>query len=440
MAVTAHQEEVITQLLDAYQTSKRLLLKGSAGVGKTYSTNEIIERICQLIPSYKQIYVSAPTNKAVGELSSKINTEGKRNVHLITTHKAMKIGMRVDKVSGEKEFVPMYSEKNPPLKGVSVLIIDECSMIGEKMLEYIEEHAEKQNCTVIFIGDDKQIIPVKEHVRVVFEQNYPTFELIEIVRQEVGNPIITLSRNISQIWKFKTRLLETEEGEQRKGFVYSFDENKVVEELAKVNGTDELKYLAWTNAEVDKINSKVRERIYTNPAKIEQGETLIFDEPYGDYYTSEEIKVDTLHVEDVVFTIVMEDINTFVTNEVSLKCYIINGEQVDLWGDGNLTWRGVFVIHEDSEKHFENVKRNLLFACGKKRLKHVTRHDFLGNFANTKYNHALTVHKSQGSSYQQTIVNIGNINLNPDQQDKNGILYTAITRARYLLILYNVIT
>lgn len=438
MAITAHQDEKITELLEILQTSKRVVLKGSAGVGKTFSTDEIIDRLTASIPSYKRIYVSAPTNKAVGVLTSKINTI-RKNVLLLTTHSAMKIGMVVDRHTGKKEFIPRYSEKNPPLKDVAIFIIDECSMIGEKMLEYIEEHATKQRCTVIFIGDDKQIIPVKEQVRVVFEQDYPTVELTEIVRQEEGNPIITLSRNISEIWKYKTRLVETEEDEPRKGFVYTFDEDKIIDELAKVNGTDELKYLAWTNEDVDTINRKVREKIYNTPAKIEQGESLIFDEPYGEYYTSEEIKVETLDIDTIVYTVVQEDMGTFEVKDVALKCYIINGKKVDTWGDGKLEWTGVFIIHEDSEKHFENTARVLMYACGKKRLKHTTRYDFLNNFANTKYNHALTVHKSQGSSYQQTIVNVGNIDLNPDQQDKNGILYTSITRAKDLLILYNAI-
>ena len=434
MALTVHQEDKLGELLIVLETSKRVLLKGSAGVGKTYLVNELINRLSFNIPSYKKIYVSAPTNKAVGVLSGKVSLESS-NAQLITTHKAMKIGRKINNRNGEITFVPMFGEKNPPLKNVALLIIDECSMIGEEMLGWIEEHALKQRTTIIFIGDEKQVLPVKESVRIVFTKNYPTVELTEIIRQEEGNPIITLSRNLATIWHHITRLVE---GDTRKGFVYSFDEAKVVEELAKVNGTDELKYLAWTNKEVDNINKKVREKIYCFPRKIEEGESLIFDEPYGDYYVSEEIKVHKLDVADVIFHVIMEEIPVTVVQQVSLKCYIINGEQTDVWGDGVLQWTGVFVIHEDSEKHLRNLSKTLMFMCGKKKLKYTTRIEFLEKFANTKYNHALTVHKSQGSSYQQTIVDVGNINLNSDQQDKNGILYTAITRASNLLILYNV--
>ena len=65
--------------------------------------------------------------------------------------------------------------------------------------------------------------------------------------------------------------------------------------------------------------------------------------------------------------------------------------------------------------------------------------DFYGfseNFADLKYNHAITVHKSQGSTYKQAIVNVKNLSLNRSKTEKERLLYTAVTRASKLLILY----
>ena len=44
----------------------------------------------------------------------------------------------------------------------------------------------------------------------------------------------------------------------------------------------------------------------------------------------------------------------------------------------------------------------------------------------------------QGSTFEKTIINIKNINFNQDASEKERLLYTAITRASELLILYNV--
>ena len=77
-----------------------------------------------------------------------------------------------------------------------------------------------------------------------------------------------------------------------------------------------------------------------------------------------------------------------------------------------------------------NAKKNLLSF--------ESRNNFISLFATFKYNHALTVHKSQGSTYKQAIINIKNIEMNPNKKEKKRLLYTAITRASDLVILYNV--
>lgn len=44
----------------------------------------------------------------------------------------------------------------------------------------------------------------------------------------------------------------------------------------------------------------------------------------------------------------------------------------------------------------------------------------------------------QGSTYKQAIVNIKNLGLNKNKTERERLLYTAVTRASNLLILYKV--
>ena len=74
--------------------------------------------------------------------------------------------------------------------------------------------------------------------------------------------------------------------------------------------------------------------------------------------------------------------------------------------------------------------------CGAKVIDWKDYYDFKEGFADMKYNHAITVHKSQGSTYKQAIVNIKNIGLNKNKTERTRLLYTAVTRASKLLILY----
>ena len=146
--LTQHQDTVLEQALSILETENRLIIKGSAGVGKTYMSDVLIKRLRERLGGV--FYCAAPTNKAVAVLKGKVTPHVLNN--LITAQKALKIKRFIDNNSGKIEFRPEYSEKYAPLKGVKVFIIDEASMIPTYLLLAIEKHAKKQNVKVIFIG------------------------------------------------------------------------------------------------------------------------------------------------------------------------------------------------------------------------------------------------------------------------------------------------
>lgn len=212
------------------------------------------------------------------------------------------------------------------------------------------------------------------------------------------------------------------------GFTFTTDRQRIIKALAHVNGTDELKYLAWTNREVDNMNFMVRKEIYGNPNKIELGESLIFNAPYEeDYFTNQEIKVEKLNVLEKSFDIRVKSnkvTDTYETENYKFKVYEINGS--------------ILALHEDSDKLWDTLKKKLLTNVKQKLLEWVDYYSFVELLADLKYNHAITVHKSQGSTYEKTIVNVRNLNMNKRDVEKERLFYTAITRASKMLILYNV--
>lgn len=437
MSLTTHQSNVLQEGLEILRRGDHLLIKGSAGVGKTYMVNELIKTF--RLPPNKEIYCSAPTNKAVQVLREKVSEMA--GLSFLTTHSAMKMKKQINFRTGEISFKPQFSPKYPPLTGVGLFIIDEASMLNSELLSFVETYAAMFRVKLVFIGDDKQLNPVKEEVSPIFTRNYPTVELIEIVRQAKDNPIINLSRNLENIPSKISNFSEDMEG-NKKGYLYSNDKMRVVETLAKVNGSDQLKYLAFTNRDVDEMNLLVRNRIYGNPAKIEIGETMIFNSPYDkSFYTNQELKITDVDVKTQDFRY-MNDMYGSATNEPgeapmyqykTLKFYSINSIKTE---DGDTC--NILVIHEDSEKDFEAVKSLLRSKVKLNMAEWVHYYEFIETFADLKYNHAITVHKSQGSTFKQAIVNVNNININRNTAERLRLLYTAITRASDLLILYNI--
>lgn len=428
--LTTHQNEAKERVLALLQMGDRVLLKGSAGVGKTFLVNDLINSL----PAGK-VVCSAPTNKAVRVLMEKVDNS---RAEFSTTHSALKLKRKVNNRNGEVTFTPEYSDFDPPLGGVRYFIIDEASMLSKELLGYIEEHATEKRVKVIFIGDSKQLPPVKEKISPVFVQGYSEVELTEIIRQGSNNPVIDLSRSIWETLGTKADATRQEDDKPIEGYVFSKDVDKIINTLAEANGTDQAKYLAWTNKEVDSVNQVVRNRIYGSPAKVELGETLVFNAPYGDkYFTNEEMKVKELDIDFVTIKhhfAAKQAFGASETREVKLKVYRINKSNVRI----NKTFpSGVIVIHEDSEKAYKEIVDDYISQCRGKTKFWKDYYQFIEQFGDLKYNHALTVHKSQGSTFQKTIVNVKNICLNNNMDERDKMLYTAFTRTANLLILYN---
>jgi ATP-dependent exoDNAse (exonuclease V) alpha subunit len=250
---------------------------------------------------------------------------------------------------------------------------------------------------VIFVGDDKQLNPVNESNSPVFYLGIDEFELTEIIRHQ--NDIIDLSRNLDWLY------------EKRNGVNFEWKSNKElpIDLLIEANGTDDAKFITWTNRIVEIVNREVRNQIYDNPQQLELGEVILMKEPFENYKNNEEVFIETLVNSHVYFDEV--DIpNPYV------ETYLVNGDLPIL-------------KIEDLGKYNQNVE-NLRDKAKLKVISWKKYYEYLEKFASCQYNHAVTVHKSQGSTYGTSIVNVSDIIRNPRKIERNRMLYTAITRAK----------
>ncbi len=420
MSLTKHQTQILNESIEILKNKNRLLIKGNAGTGKTYLVKELIKTLKKK-QGLEKVYCTAPTHKAVSVLKNK--TQEEKDIRFLTLHSALKLKRFIDESDGKQHFKPSFHENYAPLSDVEILVVDEASMIEKEILGFIETYSNKFGVKVILIGDNKQINPVKEYESPAFFSGYPELELKEIIRQESDNPIISLSRNLHLLESNVENLAEKD-----KGYLFTTNEEKIIIQLANVNGTDKVKYLAWKNHEVNRINKAVRKKIYSNPNKIEIGETLIFNNPYKDrknnnFFTNEEIKIDNLEVLNYCYKFT----NYFDQREdIILKYYYCQTKRS----------KCIAILHEDSEKDFKKIKSILRKKCNDKKIKWESYYSFINLFADTKYNHAITVHKSQGSTYECVILNINDLKKNISYKERKRLIYTGITRASDLLVIY----
>lgn len=415
MKLTAHQEKKLEECLDILKTHYRLILKGSAGVGKTFLLEYLIRESPVRGP---EVLCAAPTNKAVAVIKEKVSYPG---VEFKTVHSALGLRRSIDNKTGKVSFRP-YKSAKPPIMDFKYVLIDESSMLNKDLIEYIQEYC--KDIKVIFIGDEKQLPPVGEEVSPIFTSGYPEVELTEIVRQAKNNPIIELSRNLSGI------NLPVDNIVNDVGYLYSTNRSKIIQNLAQANGTDQLKYLSYTNKDVNYTNIEVRELIYGKPDKIEIGESIILDSPYGPYYTNQEVVV--------LNTLVMNSNYKFPTNKektefrtVTFKIY-----KVEVRCRITLVKHVLTIIHEDSDILYNEVVNYMATQARVYNINWVDFYEFTDKFCKFKYNHALTIHKSQGSTFENVIVNLNNVYLNRNKKELSKLLYTAVTRASKTLILY----
>jgi ATP-dependent exoDNAse (exonuclease V) alpha subunit len=136
------------------------LLSGYSGCGKT--------TIAQNIANATDAILLAPTNAAKNRIKEKVD-----NPYLTAKTLHSFYSIEVDIKSAGNSNDNAYKIKD------QVLVIDECSMIEEFVLDLIVKHAVKRNCKVIFLGDSFQLEPVGKNPK-IFEWeklDYDEFKL-----------------------------------------------------------------------------------------------------------------------------------------------------------------------------------------------------------------------------------------------------------------------
>lgn len=416
---TSEQEIALDTLGD---TKDYYTLKGYAGTGKTTVITYWVQQM-RKPPDPRprfwrapKIVLTAPTNKATGVLKDKVE-DLDLPCDTSTIHSLLGLKM---KWQDDEQILVQDSQNEDQFGDYDWVVIDETSMINEELLGYICRAQKKWGNKIIFMGDPCQLPPINEVESRSF--NVPTqSELTQIVRQSSDNPIVELSIYLRDL------ILSDRPHYPNKLFTYVDDnhifyhpvanyEDDILEAFAEP-GKKDIRHVAWTNKVVDLWNNKIRDRIYGfDREDWTRGELIVTTAPVLDP-----------DADGIVFS-------TDTLLKIALDPILEEHKDIPCW---RLVCRGhkLWVVAPHGVKAYRERKNELLAAAKQDRKKWRDFYNFMESFSSVKPAHSLTVHRSQGSTFDDVYVSSSNILTNPRRKESLQCLYVAITRPRSRLFL-----
>lgn len=392
------------------------------------------------------VVVTAPTNKAAKVIRAKLREAGLAGrVPCYTIHKANGLTMADDK---EEKY--LVKSGDGLLEGTELLIVDEASMVGERMFDMIQSQVIDRGIRVLFVGDPYQLPPVKDGRMQAFETKKVAEQLMleQIVRQVEGHPVIALG----DFFRRKIAHLpaeippDTELGADI-GVVYlparAFYNQLTQDIVANRERPGEVRALAWRNDTVNQMARLAREALYgEGVAPFVEGERLFTATPFLDMHTDEECTVvrvgDSMpHPEYPDFPIVTVEIE--LDNETRQIGYSpVDPFKVATEAE-RLRKKALHLQHRAKEAD-DNAQRcgttggkqnkNYWILKDQERTAWKMFHHYKGSFVDLRSVHAMTAHRSQGSTFDTVFVDSQDIK---GSRDKFRLLYVACTRARNLV-------
>lgn len=416
-----------------------MYVTGVAGTGKTTSLDEAVQWALSG-PEIISVVVCAHTHKAVKVLRSKLTPHPR--MHLCTLHSFLKKRPTVNTLATSVDEVEGNTQIEIP-KSPTFLFVDEFSMVGER--DYVDINAMQVDdegellTKVVYIGDPNQLPPVKD-AQVIKPQGRYWVQLTKVHRQAADNPLIdTLMQINGFINGDEARpLLEHEAFERGVNIVQRYLSYK----------TDNKAMLAYTNARVQQLNAEaqgrslpvVGDRLFSPTDRVSYNLLAVDDKAYGIVSPMGDLlelhskykTLETIHE--------MEDV----------KFYHVQDE------DGNESVRAVIFGHASFLERQEALARTAVFANraieqafpgsdAKKwsdsnwqhplaRERKAAWRDYLAfkQFVMCMdFTHAMTVHKSQGSTYDYVFLDTEDMGKCADKDYTMylRLMYVAVSRA-----------
>ena len=453
----AHALEVFAEFLTDRDPHAVMILRGSAGTGKTTLSGAIVRTLKEI---RQKVMLLAPTGRAAKVFSLNSGSPA------YTIHR---------RIYREKSFSGVEGQfnLNDNLYTDTLFMVDEASMIANMGLggmsfgsgclldDLVHFVYQGRNDRLLLIGDKAQLPPVGEeespalHAAMLEGYGLKVYEcdLNEVLRQSEESGILYNATMIRQMITHDdiTQLPKIHFA----GYsdIKPMPGSELIEALADSYhhvGLDDTIVVTRSNKRANIFNQGIRNMVLDREEELSQGDILMIVK--NNYYWMEEERKSNNKLQS-------NDIPAFLANGDRAK--VLKGRRrIDLYGfrfatlllqfpDYNnyeleatvlldtLTSEAPALTHEQQEQLFHQIEEDYQDIPLKADRMKAIRQDQFFNALQVKFAYAVTCHKAQGGQWAHVYVDQGYMTddmLNPDYIHW---LYTAFTRATEMLYLVN---
>lgn len=453
----AHALEVFAEFLTDRDPHAVMILRGSAGTGKTTLSGAIVRTLKEI---RQKVMLLAPTGRAAKVFSLNSGSPA------YTIHR---------RIYREKSFSGVEGQfnLNDNLYTDTLFMVDEASMIANMGLggmsfgsgclldDLVHFVYQGRNDRLLLIGDKAQLPPVGEeespalHAAMLEGYGLKVYEcdLNEVLRQSEESGILYNATMIRQM------IMHDDITQLPKIHFAGYSDIKpmpgaeLIEALADSYhhvGLDDTIVVTRSNKRANIFNQGIRNMVLDREEELSQGDILMIVK--NNYYWMEEERKSNNKLQS-------NEIPAFLANGDRAKVLKVR-RRIDLYGFrfatlllqfpdyGNyeleatvlldtLTSEAPALTHEQQEQLFHQIEEDYQDIPLKSDRMKAIRQDQFFNALQVKFAYAVTCHKAQGGQWAHVYVDQGYMTddmLNPDYIHW---LYTAFTRATEMLYLVN---
>lgn len=453
----AHALEVFAEFLTDRDPHAVMILRGSAGTGKTTLSGAIVRTLKEI---RQKVMLLAPTGRAAKVFSQNSGSPA------YTIHR---------RIYREKSFSGVEGQfnLNDNLYTDTLFMVDEASMIANMGLggmsfgsgclldDLVHFVYQGRNDRLLLIGDKAQLPPVGEeespalHAAMLEGYGLKVYEcdLNEVLRQSEESGILYNATMIRQM------ITHDDITQLPKIHFAGYSDIKpmpgaeLIESLADSYhhvGLDDTIVVTRSNKRANIFNQGIRNMVLDREEELSQGDILMIVK--NNYYWMEEERKSNNKLQN-------NEIPAFLANGDRAKVLKVR-RRIDLYGFrfatlllqfpdyGNyeleatvlldtLTSEAPALTHEQQEQLFHQIEEDYQDIPLKADRMKAIRQDQFFNALQVKFAYAVTCHKAQGGQWAHVYVDQGYMTddmLNPDYIHW---LYTAFTRATEMLYLVN---